>query len=244
MHRHDALALFDLPDQATVADIRTAFRLCAKTVHMTAGAEHEDRLRQLIAARDLLLKRMNRAAEESVITYEPAIQPLHLTPSQALKGGEITVSVPLPLELIDDRQAGQSLMHQQSLTLTLPAGLRQGETVQLEAAQTGAIRHRFLIHLLAADGLRVIGDDLWMSHALEPTQLRFGGQVSIDTPHGPQPVHIVRGTEAGACLCLKGLGLPATDTQAQGNLYIRLEASAAPLRPAADLLTDFQKRWA
>lgn len=240
MHVTDAFALLGLTEKATVADIRTAFRHHAMAAHR--DGDNQGRLRQLIAAREVLISSVSAPLEDTVITYE--IKILTLTPLQALHGGELTLTVPLPLELIDDRQSGQSLMHQQNLTLNLPAGLRHGETAQLLAAQTGQARHSFRIEIAPQDTLRVSGDDLWMSHALDPITLRFGGDIDIETPHSPQSIHILRGTPAGACLCLKHKGLPATDTRPQGHLYIRLEAVSAPIRPAADLLSDFQKRWA
>ncbi|MEM9963948.1 MAG: DnaJ C-terminal domain-containing protein [Asticcacaulis sp.] len=240
MHVSDAFALLGLTDKATAADIRTAFRHHAMAAHR--HGDGQDRLRQLIAAREILTNSVNSLPQDIVISYETKI--LALTPLQALHGGELTLAVPMPLELIDDRQSGQSLMHQQNLTLSLPAGLRHGETAQLLAAQTGLARHSFTIEIPPQDTLSVSGDDLWMNHRLDPSALRFGGLIDIDTPHGPQSVPILRGTPSGACLCLKHKGLPATDTRPQGHLYIRLEAVAAPMRPASDLLSDFQKRWA
>lgn len=240
MHISDAFALLGLTDKATAADIRTAFRHHAMAAHR--HGDGQDRLRQLIAAREILTKSVSNSPEDIVISYETKI--LTLTPLQALQGGELTLTVPMPLELIDDRQSGQSLMHQQNLTLSLPAGLRHGETAQLLAAQTGLARHSFTIEIPPQETLSVNGNDLWMSHTLDPSALRFGGLIDINTPHGLQSAQILRGTPSGACLCLKHKGLPATDTRPQGHLYIRLEAVAAPMRPASALLSDFQKRWA
>ena len=71
-----------------------------------------------------------------------------------------------------------------------------------------------------------------------------GGEVTLDTPHGPQDIRIDRNVPHGASLCLSGKGLPATEAAPAGNLYIRLEACPDAVRPVVHVLSEFRQRWA
>lgn len=79
MNRTDALALLCLPEPVTAEDIRTAFRRKVKQ-----AASGEDRLRQLILARDFLIKGM-KSDRQPLHIIEDHILTISL--SQAIHGG-------------------------------------------------------------------------------------------------------------------------------------------------------------
>ncbi|MDC7684356.1 DnaJ C-terminal domain-containing protein [Asticcacaulis sp. BYS171W] len=245
MNRSSALALLDLGDDASLDHIQSAFRKRAKQAHPDLNGGTDAHLRRLILARDLLLRQLKTGVNptETIDELADPAEILRLTPEQAVNGGVIVQDVPMPLELIRDNGPNRSLMHTRSLRIALPKGLRHGDRLRLKASRAGTAEHLFRIEITRDERMHVAGNDLWMTAEVDARRVSGGGPVSIDTPHGPQDLFLGRTTD-GACLCLKGLGLPATATHAAGDLYVRLAATALPARPASDLLSEFHKRWA
>ncbi|ESQ80416.1 DnaJ C-terminal domain-containing protein [Asticcacaulis sp. YBE204] len=245
MNRSSALTLLDLGDDANLDHIQTAFRKRAKQAHPDLSGGTDAHLRRLILARDLLLRQLKTGIDitETIDELADPAEVLRITPEQAITGGILMQNVPLPLELIRDNGPNRSLMHTKSLRIALPKGLRHGDRLRLKASRAGTAEHLFRIEITRCERMHVAGNDLWMTAEVDARRVAFGGPVTLDTPHGPQELFLGR-TSDGACLCLKGLGLPATAKHAAGDLYIRLAARALPARPASDLLSDFHKRWA
>lgn len=246
MNRTSALLELDLTEPVTPATIQAAFRLRAKQAHPDLRGGTDASLRRLILARDLLMHQLKNGVdltEDIDETLHDGVEPLSITLAEALTGGVVTRDVPAALELIRDNLPVQSLMHRKTLRITLPKGLRPGDRLRLKAAPNHHSEYVFRVEITCDEGTHIAGDDLWMTAELDPRRLYVGGPTVIDTPHGPQDVEIARSLPKGACLCLKGLGLPATERHPAGNLYIRLEEKAVPVRPAADLLADFHHKW-
>lgn len=242
-----ALAELGLSKTASDEDIRKAFRLRLKQAHPDLNGGADTRLRRLILARDLLTSERKNEPESFEFVHtvtEDSSTPLFITLLQALFGGTATVEVPA-LEFSHANESLTSLTQTKTLHITLPCGLRDGEKVRLPCE--GAVCRRemfFHIHIEPeADG-RVWGDDIWMTAKLENRLFQRSGEVTIDTPHGPQEIQLDRGVPHGASLCLSGKGLPATESAPAGNLYIRLEACPDMVRPMSHVLNDFRQRWA
>ncbi len=248
--RAEALETLGLKDMAPDDAIRCAFRQRLKQVHPDLNGGTDTQLRRLILARDMLIPDSNISAKQTDFSKQFYIDidqsdracALHISLHQALFGSRITMDVPA-LEFAEADAPLASLIETRYLHIILPPGLRDGAVVSLTC--DGYPRQRlFRIHIQAGNECRVWGDDIWMTARIESRFLRGGGQTTIDTPHGPRHINIDARTSSGASLCLKGQGLPSTDTAPAGDLYIRLEACPDSLRPASHVLTDFRQRWA
>ena len=226
-------------------DIRLAFRRRLKEAHPDLIGGTDMRLRRLILARDLLMSSSKKTGETTELLHSSlnTATPLSISLHQALFGGALTAEVPA-LEASHINEPLISLIQTKTLHILLPCGLRDGETVWLPCQGAAFNDMRFRIHIEPEHNCRVWGDDIWMTANLENRRLQRGGNVIIDTPHGPQTIKIDGGVPHGASLCLYGKGLPATDTAPAGNLHIRLEAGPDMVRPANHVLNDFRQRWA
>lgn len=228
VHRADALVELGLTEAVSDDDVRAAFRARLKEAHPDLNGGTDVLLRRLILARDLLIQDVKSepepAAEQKDLT--DAAIPLRINLAQALHGGEALLS------------------GVKTLRLMLPAGLRDGERLELPCEGTDATSHLFAINIDPGPGVHVAGDDIWTTAAIEPRVFFSGGRTQIDTPWGPRDIEIGRAFPRGSSLCLKGLGMPATETHPAGHLYVRLEARSEAPRTYSETLTDFRQKWA
>ena len=251
LNRAEALSELGLKASAHDEDIRTAFRLRLKQAHPDIHGGTDARLRRLILARDLLMSDAKIIAQPAdslqplcaANTLGDGAAPLTITLAQALHGGIACPEVPA-LEFSHAREALTSLTQTKILCVTLPCGLRDGEKMRLPCEGAARDEMYFKINIETEEHCRVWGDDIWMTVTLDRRLLQYGGKTTIDTPHGLQDIRVDRDVPHGASLCLKGKGLPATDTASAGNLYIRLEAQADTVRPVTHILSEFRQRWA
>lgn len=248
--RAEALETLGLADMAPEDTIHYAFRQRLKQVHPDLNGGNDARLRRLILARDLLISHDRISTKPLDLHQEfnisrplnDSASPLAVSLHQALFGGFVSIDVPA-LEFAEADEYPHSLIQSKKLHITLPPGLRDGATVSLACGAPGT-RRLFRIHIETGNDCRVWGHDIWMTAGIESRFLRGGGQIIIDTPHGPRHINIDARTPSGASLRLHGLGLPAIDTAPAGDMHIRLEACADTVRPAGHVLTDFRQRWA
>ncbi|MCR6661176.1 MAG: hypothetical protein NVV72_18325 [Asticcacaulis sp.] len=248
--RAEALEALGLKDMAPDDAIRYAFRQRLKQVHPDLNGGTDAQLRRLILARDMLTSDTNAPLKQTDFPQQfdrnehrsHGARPLHISLHQALFGGSVSTDVPA-LEFAEADAPLASLIETRRMYIVLPPGLRDDTVVSLTCNASPGQR-LFCIHIEAGDECRVWGNDIWMTATIESRFLRSGGQTIIDTPHGPRHINIAARTPSGASLCLKGQGLPATDTAPAGDLHIRLESCADTMRPAGHVLTDFRQRWA
>ncbi|MDV6332873.1 DnaJ C-terminal domain-containing protein [Asticcacaulis sp. 201] len=249
--RSEALDVLGLPPHAHGEDIRIAFRQRLKQAHPDLTGGTDARLRRLILARDLLMSDDKNPVEVATSLREfqntnavhDGIVPLSISLQQAIHGGQAALEVPA-FEMSHAGEALTSLTQTKMLQISLPKGLRDGEKIRL-TVKGGPRDDMFFRINIENDGAgRACGDDIWMTAAVDRHLLTYGGKAIVETPHGRQTLRIDCNVPEGASLCLRGRGLPATDTAAAGNLYIRLEARAESVRPVTQVLGEFRQRWA
>ncbi|WP_370237249.1 DnaJ C-terminal domain-containing protein, partial [Brevundimonas sp.] len=121
--------------------------------------------------------------------------------------------------------------------------LRAGEHVRLKGAGRDDSDLFLAVRIRAADGLSVLGDDLFMQADVSPRVLKDGGRVELLTHAGPRNAWVVAGLEPPVRLRLKGLGLPARGRHAQGHLFITLTPAEEAPSAAEHLLDRFARVW-
>ncbi|MFN4041406.1 MAG: J domain-containing protein [Brevundimonas sp.] len=199
-------------DRADAPSPAAAFRAAAKASHPDRAGGDAESFRRVVEAWTVV-----RAADPGATRrLLPAPAPvLRLTPMQALRGGEVRKGAHL---------------------LTVPAGLRSGDWVR------GPDRQRLVVLVQPADGVSLVGDDLYMDWAVDPRRLADGGRIEIDTHAGLRPAWIAPGGGTGR-LRLANLGLPARGSRAQGHLFVALKPCAEAASEAEDLLLRFSRVW-
>lgn len=246
--RHAAWMELGLMPGADDNAIRSAFRARLKESHPDLTGGSDVALRRIILARDLLmadnrtsvagarwLKDLAHTGRDS----DGAIQ-LNITLHQAIYGGEATQDLHA-LEISPPEEEVTSLSQMKTLSISLPAGLRENDRLRLSIEGAPRPEQLFRIHIATENGARVDGNDIHIIGRIESRILFAGGPAIIDTPHGPREIFVTRGTQD---MVVKGLGLPATDQHASGDLHIHLEAGVSTRRPWTEAMGEFRQKWA
>ncbi|HYC75853.1 DnaJ C-terminal domain-containing protein [Brevundimonas sp.] len=221
----EAHALLGLTGPADGEAVTAAFRAAVKAAHPSAPGGDPDRFRRVIAAWRLIQSREPTLAIAGPKSPPPSPPVVVIGPLEALNGGHAAV-----------RLAGRTL------DVRLPRGLRSGEHLRLRGAGAGGADIYLPVLIRAADGLRVLGDDLFMEQPAPTRLLEDGGRLEIDTHVGARSAWIVAG-QTPLRLRLKGLGLPARGGRPQGHLFVELQPSDDVPSAAEDLLVRFTRVW-
>jgi len=224
MSLREARQLLGVGPLASEAEIRRAFREAAKLAHPDRAGGSADRFRAVTEAYQRL--RLGGPAADGIVQPPaPAARPhppLEIDIAVALNGGE----------------AVHRLGDGRLVRLTLPAGLRTGDTVR---AGGEALK----VAVRAEAGTMVRGDDVWLTVGVPARTLAEGGRVSIETPLGRRVVWITRKAADRGLVRLAAQGLPARGPHAQGHLFLRLTESQGEAQSAARrLLRRFTAAWA
>ncbi|MET4683167.1 DnaJ C-terminal domain-containing protein [Brevundimonas faecalis] len=225
----NARSLLGLSGPVGADGLTTAFRAAVKAARPDHPGGDAERFRRVIAAYRLLQAQTLAlpAPRARPFVAPPIPAPLLVvTPMQAVSGGCMQVKL----------GARVLLVH-------IPPGLRTSDRIRL--AQGGPDGADVLLPVLIrpADGLSVLGGDLFMTCAAPRRTMEDGGRVEILTHAGPQTAWVVPGMADPVRVRLKGLGLPARGRRPAGDLFVKLEASADLPSAAEDLLLRFTRVW-
>ena len=224
----EALALLGLETmEHDAASLKAAFRAAVKTARPDRPGGDAVRFRQVIAAYRLLQAQGTARLALAAPVVRAAPPPVAtLTPRQAVNGARIDV-----------RLGGRRLR------LSVPAGMRTGQHLRLKGAgpDGGDLYLRVLIR--PAEGLSVMGDDLFMNAPASERILADGGRLEIQTHAGPRSAWITPGLSSPVRLSLRGLGLPARGSRPAGRLIVTLNPCEDTPSAAEDLLVRFNRVW-
>ena len=221
----EAWTLLGLAEPAEGEALAAAFRAAVKAAHPTAPGGDHLRFRRVIAAWRLIQSREPPRALAVPESPPPSPPVVVIGPLEALRGGRVAV-----------RFGGRTL------DIRLPRGLRSGEHLRLKTAGPGGADVYLPVLIRRADGLSVLGDDLFMDCPVPTRLLEDGGRLEIDTHAGTRSAWIVAG-QAPLRLRLKDLGLPARGQRRQGHLFVTLQPSDDAPSAAEDLLVRFTRVW-
>lgn len=223
----DARALLGLTGPTDAETLAAAFRKAVKAARPDLPGGDAERFRRIIAAYRLIqAAEPPRPALPAPAPPRTAATPVRLTPRQALTGAVITVS-----------------QGRRKLRVRVPAGMRNADRLRLAGAGRDGADLFLPVLIRAAEGLSVLGDDLFMTAAVPARALSEGGRVEIDTHAGPRSAWIVPGMTPAVRLRLRGLGLPARGSRPEGHLFVTVEPVADAPSAAEDLLARFGRVW-
>ncbi len=210
--------------------LKAAFRKAVKAARPDMPGGDADRFRRVIAATRLIQasapSRPALAAPRATVAPREPLPALALTPLQALRGARVDVH-------IEGRR----------LRVRAPAGVRTGDHIRLRggAADGGDLYLPVLIRV--ADGLTVIGDDIYMTAPVGRRILADGGRLEIETHAGLRSAWITPGLAVSVRLRLRDLGLPARGKRAAGHLFVSLNPVEDAPSAAEHLLARFTRVW-
>ena len=139
----------------------------------------------------------------------------------AYRGAERTISLRAPVEGPDGRVG----MHERTLDVHIPKGIRPGQHLRLAGqgnAGIGGGKAGDLYLEIAFNPhsrFRVDGADVYVDLPLAPWEAALGATVDVPTPDGAVQLTVPKGSAAGRKLRLKGRGLPGKNP---GDFYALL----------------------
>jgi len=119
-----------------------------------------------------------------------------------------------------------------SLSVRLPAGLRNGEHVRVDAIT-------YCIAIRQCGGAAVYGDDVLMTVEVAAGLLAQGGRIVVRAPNGETTAWVTSAQGRLGFVRLAGRGLPARGGRLAGDLIVRLKTAAAS---AADTPLQIKRR--
>jgi DnaJ-class molecular chaperone len=136
------------------------------------------------------------------------------------------------------------------LTVRIPAGIDDGETLRLPAqgnsgAGGGPAGDAYLtVHVEPHPRFRREGRDLYRDVPVGLARAALGGQIEVETLDGKATITLPPGTPSGRKLRLRGRGVPAARGKPAGDLYavIQIRPPESLDERSRKLLEEFAER--
>jgi len=150
----------------------------------------------------------------------------------AFRGTSRTLTLKHPQMGVD----GRTQLHERTLNVRIPKGVRQGQHIRLAkqgSAGLGAGEPGDLyleVDFLTHPFFRVEGKDVYLDLPVAPWEAALGAKINIPTPATRLDLKIPANSSAGKKLRLKGKGIPAKDP---GDLYAVLRIALPPVDSAS-----------
>jgi molecular chaperone DnaJ len=116
-----------------------------------------------------------------------------------------------------------------TLTVEVPAGIRDGQTLRMEGegapGERGAPNGDLLVDVSVREHeeFRRDGDDLYHQHAISFPQAVFGDEVQVPTVDGSVEMTVPEGTQSGETFRIEGRGMPRLRGRGHGDLYVQVQ---------------------
>lgn len=221
-----AFACLGLDGPVEAEALTAAFRAAVKAARPDQGGD-ADQFRRIIAAYRLI-QAQGGARPALAAPLKPSAPTIvvAITPMQAVGGARIPARIGA-----------------RTLTIDIPAGLRTGQHLRLRGAAVDGGDLYLPVLIRPADGLSVMGDDLFMRWPASPRVLADGGRIEIETHAGQRSAWIAPDMRTPVRLRLRNLGLPARGQRPCGHLFVTLDPSSDAPSAAEDLLVRFTRVW-
>ncbi len=152
------------------------------------------------------------------------------------KGRDLQTELQLTLHEISRTHKRVVTINGNSIRLTIPAGVTDGQKIRLkgqggEAPAGGTRGDLYITFRIEADPLfRREGDNLHTTASTDLYTLLLGGEITVPTLDGSVRMQIKPGTQPSAKLRLRGKGLPQYNNEAaKGDLYVSLSLTLPTL---------------
>ena len=127
--------------------------------------------------------------------------------------------------------AGHIALHERTLQVAIPKGIRAGQQIRLAGQGSpgfgdGSRGDLYLEVEFAPHALwRVDGRDLYFTLRVAPWEAALGAAINVPTPDGTVEMNVPAGSQTGRKLRLRGRGIPGSTP---GDFYVMLEVVLPP----------------
>ncbi len=122
-----------------------------------------------------------------------------------------------------------AVRRERSLTVDVPAGIRDGQTLRMEGegapGERGAPNGDLLIEVTVREpeGFSREGDDVYVVQPVSFPQAVFGDTVEVETLGGTVEMDVPSGTQSGETFRLSGKGMPRLRGRGRGDQYVQVQ---------------------
>lgn len=111
----------------------------------------------------------------------------------------------------------------ESITVTIPKGIREGTRLRIPAEKSGAGVDLYLVVKYREHPIfKVEGDDVVTEVDVPVTKAVLGGEIDVPTLHGNVKMKIPPATQGGKVMRLRGQGLPRWKSSENGDQLVRI----------------------
>ena len=149
------------------------------------------------------------------------------TPSR--EGGNMEADVQVTLEDAFKGTSHLLTLGKEQHKLSLKKGVREGQQYRLrgkgQPGKSGGKSGDLLVNIRIAEHPRYerTGNDLYCQQSVDLITAVLGGKTRVQTLHGEKMMTLQAGTQQGATLRMRGLGMPDYDrTSVYGDLYVEV----------------------
>lgn len=121
------------------------------------------------------------------------------------------------------------VLNETTLTVDIPAGIREGQTLRLERegapGENGGPNGDLLVEISVEEHSEFErdGDDLVYRLAVSFPQVVFGDNIEVPTIDGAATFDVPTGTQSGETFRLQGKGMPRLRRRGSGDLYVYVQ---------------------
>lgn len=152
-------------------------------------------------------------------------------PQRGARGADLQVDLPLDLEQAFTGGERTVQIDGERLSVTIPAGVREGNKVRLRG-RGRAGGDLYLLIKIKPSRFRLEGDDLWAVVEVQAPIAVVGGTARLQTLEGPLDLTIPKGSQSGRKFRLAGKGWPRKEG-GRGDLYAELRLTI-PTHPTPE----------
>jgi DnaJ-class molecular chaperone len=153
------------------------------------------------------------------------------------------------LEAVNGTKTRITLPEGESLDVTIPPGLADGQVLRLRGKGTPGLGEDappgdalVEVHVRPHPHFRRVGDDIHLDLPISLAEAVLGAKIAVPTIAGPVSMTVPAQSDTGKVLRLRGRGVPAHGQRPAGDEYVTLRVTVGPDPDGA--LAAFLKDWA
>lgn len=242
--------ILGVPQGATQADIKKAYRNLVKQHHPDTGGS-EERFKEISTAYETLSdsqKRQEYDFKQSMGGSNPwsdffnthngdFANMFNNAFHQQAKGPDITIRVRLTMEEVYYGTTKYIDTGHNQFNIKVPKGINEGAKLRVKGkGQPHPINSSapngdaiIIMHIMPDPNMVVTGSDIWLDLTIPFYDMLLGCEIEVKTPVNAVKLKVPKNSHEGKVLRIIGKGMPIYNTDQYGNLMVKLRTSTITL---------------